>query len=72
MDTILIKNRQSISSCKRVNITCFNYCKTAIAKGAVTMEGSHHSHGAPLGDEEIAKSKAKAGFDPEQKILCTC
>ncbi len=30
--------------------------KTVIAKGAVEMEGSHHSHGAPLGGEdEIAK-----------------
>ncbi len=43
--------------------------KTAIAKGAVTMEGSHHSHGAPLGDEEIAKSKEKAGFNPEEKFV---
>jgi transketolase len=43
--------------------------KTAIAKGAVTMEGSHHAHGAPLGDDEIAKSKVKAGFNPEEKFF---
>ncbi|MGE4463005.1 MAG: transketolase C-terminal domain-containing protein, partial [Arcobacter sp.] len=43
--------------------------KTAIAKGAVTMEGSHHSHGAPLGEDEIAKSKEKAGFDPKEKFF---
>ncbi len=30
------------------------------------MEGSHHTHGAPLGVDEIAASKAKAGFNPEE------
>ncbi|RBQ30170.1 transketolase [Aliarcobacter vitoriensis] len=39
--------------------------KTVIAKGAVTLEGSHHSHGAPLGVDEIKQAKIKAGFDPE-------
>jgi transketolase len=38
---------------------------TAIAKGSATMEGSHHSHGAPLGEDEIKESKKLAGFDPE-------
>ena len=33
--------------------------KTAIAKGAVTMEGSHHAHGAPLGNDEIAASMGR-------------
>ncbi|MEA1915797.1 MAG: transketolase [Campylobacterota bacterium] len=42
---------------------------TAIAKGAATMEGSHHSHGAPLGDDEIAASKANAGFDPQKTFF---
>ena len=40
--------------------------KTKIAKGAITMEGSHHSHGAPLGEEEIEKSKIKAGLSTEK------
>lgn len=38
---------------------------TIIGKGAGEMEGSHHTHGAPLGDTIIAESKAKEGFDPE-------
>jgi transketolase len=42
--------------------------KTAIGKGAATMEGSHHTHGAPLGADEIAASKVKAGFDPEKSF----
>lgn len=43
--------------------------KTVIAKGAVTMEGSHHSHGAPLGVDEIKQAKIKAGFDPEEEFF---
>ena len=38
--------------------------KTLIAKGADKMEGSHHAHGSPLGEEEIKIAKTKAGFDP--------
>ncbi|WP_373028942.1 transketolase [Sulfurovum sp.] len=38
---------------------------TIIGKGAGDMEGSHHTHGSPLGDDIIAESKAKEGFDPE-------
>lgn len=41
---------------------------TTIAKGACEMEGSHHSHGAPLGEAEIANSKKKAGFDENAKF----
>jgi len=37
--------------------------KTVIAKGSVSYEGSEDSHGAPLGDEEIKKSKKKLGCD---------
>jgi len=43
--------------------------KTVIAKGAVEMEGSHHSHGAPLGEQEIKEAKVKAGFDPEEEFF---
>lgn len=39
---------------------------TTIAKGACELEGSHHSHGAPLGEGEIAASKEKCGFDPQK------
>ncbi|RDU53720.1 transketolase [Helicobacter sp. MIT 00-7814] len=37
---------------------------TTIAKGALSLEGSHKSHGAPLGEEIIAQAKQSAGFDP--------
>ena len=42
---------------------------TIIAKGAGKMEGSHHAHGAPLGEEVIADAKKAAGFDPEKKFF---
>jgi transketolase len=42
---------------------------TLIAKGAGELEGSHHSHGAPLGDDVIAKAKEAAGFDPQKKFF---
>jgi len=38
---------------------------TKIAKGSATKEGSHKTHGSPLGEEEIAKSKELAGFPNE-------
>ena len=43
--------------------------RTAIGKGAATMEGSHKTHGAPLGNDELAASKEKAGFDPEASFV---
>jgi transketolase len=42
---------------------------TIIAKGAGKLAGSHHSHGAPLGDDVIAQAKTDAGFDPEKKFF---
>lgn len=41
---------------------------TRIAKGAGELEGSHHSHGAPLGEEIIKAAKIAVGFDPERKF----
>ncbi len=36
--------------------------KTVIARGAVGLEGSEKTHGAPLGEDVIKKSKEAAGF----------
>ncbi len=49
-------------------------CKTKIGKGAPTLEGSHKTHGAPLGDDEIAAMREKLGwdaapFDVPEKVL---
>ena len=37
-------------------------CKTIIGKGAPTKAGSHDSHGAPLGDKEIAATREQIGW----------
>ncbi|WP_201351962.1 transketolase [Hydrogenimonas urashimensis] len=39
-----------------------------IAKGALEMAGDHNSHGAPLGEDLIARAKEVAGFDPQKKF----
>lgn len=39
--------------------------RTSIAKGSPGKEGSASSHGAPLGDDEVAASKKNIGLDPE-------
>ncbi|TLY60324.1 MAG: transketolase [Gammaproteobacteria bacterium] len=40
-------------------------CKTTIAKGAPTKAGTHESHGAPLGEQEIAAARAAMGWPYE-------
>ncbi len=39
--------------------------KTIIGAGAPNKAGTHKVHGAPLGAEEVAATKAALGFDPE-------
>ncbi len=39
--------------------------KTKIAKGALELEGSHKSHGAPLGSDIVKKAKDEVGFSGE-------
>ncbi len=51
------------------NKPCLIIAKTVIAKGAATVEGEAHTHGSPLGEEEIKKSKDKAGFDPSEQFF---
>ena len=49
-------------------------CKTTIGFGAPTKAGSEKTHGAPLGDEEIAGAREKLGwphapFEVPEKVL---
>ncbi len=40
--------------------------QTTIAKGSCKYEGDPHSHGAPLGENDIRCAKQKAGFPPDE------
>lgn len=54
----------ALKKAKNCKKPCLIIAKTKIAKGALELEGSHHSHGAPLGEELIKKAKQNLGFDP--------
>jgi len=60
---------KSITKAKTSNKPVIIIANTIIAKGAGKLEGSHHAHGAPLGEDIIAKAKKDAGFDPEKKFF---
>ena len=59
----------AITKAKTTDKPSLIIAKTKIAKGAGELEGSHHAHGAPLGEDVIAKAKTEAGFDPEKKFF---
>ncbi len=44
-------------------------CKTVIGYGAPTKQGTSATHGAPLGDEEIAGTRAALGWDHEPFVV---
>lgn len=58
----------SITTAKSNTKPTIIIANTVIAKGAGKLEGSHHSHGAPLGSDIIAEAKKAAGFDPEKSF----
>jgi transketolase len=42
--------------------------RTHIGFGSPNKQDSHDAHGSPLGDDEIALTKKRYGWDPEQKF----
>ena len=44
-------------------------CRTTIGKGAPNLEGSHKTHGAPLGAEEIAATRSHIGWAHEPFVV---
>jgi transketolase len=44
-------------------------CRTTIGKGAPNMEGSEKTHGAPLGADEIAATRANIGWAHEPFVV---
>lgn len=53
----------ALKTAKESKKPCLIIAHTKIAKGAGELEGSHKSHGAPLGEEVIKKAKKEANFD---------
>lgn len=43
--------------------------RTHIGYGSPGKQDSHEAHGSPLGDEEIARTKIRFGWDPDQKFV---
>ncbi len=43
--------------------------KTHIGRGAPNLEGAAATHGAPLGEDEVAGLKEKLGFDPQKSFV---
>ena len=58
----------SITTAKGNSKPTIIIANTVIAKGAGKLEGSHHSHGAPLGVDVIAEAKSACGFDADKSF----
>ncbi|WP_457599254.1 transketolase [Hydrogenimonas sp.] len=59
---------ETIELAKRADRPVLIIAHTQIAKGALEMTGTHESHGAPLGDDLIARAKKAVGFDPQKRF----
>jgi len=57
---------EALTTAKRSDKPTIIIANTIIGKGAGELEGTHHTHGAPLGEEIIRASKAKEGFNPDE------
>jgi len=44
-------------------------CRTVIGWPAPTKQGTHHAHGAPLGEAEIKATKQILGFEPDASFI---
>lgn len=62
---------KAIKEAKASNKPSLIIAHTTIGKNACGMEGSHKTHGAPLGESVIAESKKALGLDPDEKFLIT-
>ena len=59
----------AIASAKRSDKPTLICCKTVIGKGAPTKAGGHDAHGAPLGAQEIAATRAAIGWSWEPFVI---
>ena len=57
--------RAALAACMESDKPNMIACRTKIGFGAPTKEGTASTHGSPLGDEEIAGTRKKLGWDHE-------
>jgi len=57
---------EALTAAKSADKPTIIIANTIIGKGAGELEGTHHTHGAPLGEEIIRASKEKEGFNPDE------
>lgn len=58
----------ALNKAKKATKPTLIIANTTIAKGALELEGSHKSHGAPLGSELLQRAKEALGFSGEFHI----
>lgn len=58
----------ALQSAKNSALPNLIIAKTTIAKGAGRLQGSHHSHGAPLGEDIVREMKQNLGFDADKSF----
>jgi transketolase len=56
----------ALEETERPTLICL---KTHIGFGSPNKQDSHEAHGSPLGDEEIALTKQRYGWDPQKKFF---
>ncbi|WP_379550105.1 transketolase [Qipengyuania sp. DGS5-3] len=55
--------RRALDEAQASELPSLIACKTVIGKGAPTKQGTSATHGAPLGDDEIAGARAELGWE---------
>ncbi|MBX7248667.1 MAG: transketolase [Caulobacteraceae bacterium] len=61
--------RRALSWATRQSRPTLIACRTAIGKGAATMAGSHKTHGAALGEQEVAATRIALKWDNPPFVL---
>ena len=60
---------QAIEKARKTRKPSLIACRTTIGKGAPNMEGSEKTHGAPLGADEVAATRANIGWTYESFVV---
>ncbi len=60
---------EAIAAAKKTDTPSLIACRTIIGYGAPTKAGSAATHGAPLGDAEIAGTREKLGWDAKPFVI---